>query len=170
MPCRLLAGLLALAACGRIAFDPARTSDASTQDGACTSLPCAGESAIASCDGRCFATCSETLTQPEAAMRCTAWGGTLAVIRDAQDQSCLQAALTNDVWLGYEQAATAVQPDLGWSWTDGTPSTYTNWRSGEPNDTDGVENGQENCALMFSSGSWNDAQCDLAEATVACSR
>lgn len=40
-------------------------------------------------------------------------------------------------------------------------STYTasNWGSGEPNDKDGTEDGEEDCAAIRSSGDWNDQTC-----------
>merc|ERR1711915_531155 len=46
-------------------------------------------------------------------------------------------------------------PDL-WTWTDGTPWTYTNWGPGEPNNGGG---GQEFCLEMNQIGEWNDLGC-----------
>ena len=46
-------------------------------------------------------------------------------------------------------------------WSDGRQRTYVNWAPKEPNNGD-VERG-ENCAeyLMITSGTWNDARCQL---------
>ena len=41
-------------------------------------------------------------------------------------------------------------------WTNGETVTYTNWASGEPNDSSG-----EDCGQLFWSGlKWNDIRCD----------
>lgn len=46
-------------------------------------------------------------------------------------------------------------PDAGWAWNDSAPLDFTNWDTGEPN---GGSN--ENCLHQYSSGRWNDADCD----------
>src|SRR5687768_13430543 len=134
---RLLAGLIALAACGRVAFDeaPAFLDAAAADDAeplACAPLPCAGSSSFMSCNGTCFAACMEASSRPAAELRCAEWGGTLATVHDAQANSCLQSLISGDVWIGYEQSATAVQVEEGWSWADGVTASHTNWRVGEP--------------------------------------
>lgn len=42
----------------------------------------------------------------------------------------------------------------GWAWVDGTPLTFTNWASGEPNDGGSFSN--EYVATFRSGGRWND--------------
>ncbi len=58
----------------------------------------------------------------------------------------------SQVWVGGVQDASATSLGGGWRWvnsegpfsgSNGNPE-YTNWAGGEPNDGDGVENGQEN--------------------------
>lgn len=49
----------------------------------------------------------------------------------------------------------------GYSWSDGTPLSHTNWGHGEPNDHDG----REECVEMVSTTNgtyswWNDLNCD----------
>ena len=49
----------------------------------------------------------------------------------------------------------------GYTWTDGSPLSHTNWGPGEPNNHDG----RENCVEMMSSPNgtvswWNDLNCD----------
>lgn len=46
-------------------------------------------------------------------------------------------------------------PDGGWAWNDGTPLSFSNWQTGEPN---GGTN--ENCLHQYDNGRWNDAPCD----------
>ncbi|MEC7519082.1 MAG: C-type lectin domain-containing protein [Myxococcota bacterium] len=52
-----------------------------------------------------------------------------------------------------------------WAWTGGGAASYTNWRSGEPNDAGG-----EDCVHVDpesdgsdTRGGWNDAECDLED-------
>lgn len=40
-------------------------------------------------------------------------------------------------------------------WTDGTPLTYSSFRSGEPNN----DNGNEHCIEVYSDATWNDQDC-----------
>ncbi len=56
-------------------------------------------------------------------------------------------------WFGYNDRS---REDT-WVWEDGSSATYTNWASGEPNDSGG-----EDCAQLyrFSDYTWNDSKCD----------
>jgi hypothetical protein len=53
------------------------------------------------------------------------------------------------VWIGLNDKAVEGQ----YQWLDGEPTTYLNWRFGEPNNDH-----DEDCAYMQSDG-WNDAIC-----------
>ena len=53
------------------------------------------------------------------------------------------------LWIGFNDVA--VEGD--WQWSDGTPVTFTNWNSGEPNNSSGIEHYAE---MLGSSGAWND--------------
>ncbi|CAL8384873.1 unnamed protein product [Gadus morhua 'NCC'] len=60
-------------------------------------------------------------------------------------------------WIGLSHNPTAG----GYTWTDGSPVSHTNWGPGEPNDHEG----RENCVEMVSSANgtlswWNDLNCD----------
>ncbi|MDB4959805.1 MAG: macrophage mannose receptor 1 [Myxococcales bacterium] len=105
------------------------------------------------CGGRCFAACEDSVGYSNALARCNQWGGTLASISSAADQPCvdqLLATVPADLWIGYVQTTPALAVDLGWSWLDGTPSTaYTNWSVSQPDDADGVEDGDEQCGEIF---------------------
>ena len=63
----------------------------------------------------------------------------------------------NKAWTGYSDAIV----ERTWNWrltgTTGAYTTYTNWKSGEPNNQ-----GNEDCsAIQTDSGKWNDEQCGL---------
>ncbi|MEM4407102.1 MAG: CARDB domain-containing protein, partial [Candidatus Methanomethylicaceae archaeon] len=63
----------------------------------------------------------------------------------------------NGAWLGGYQSEGSVEPGGGWSWVTGEPFIFTNWGSGEPNNSGGYEH-----YLQFRSDSdtegklWND--------------
>uniref|UniRef100_A0A8C6S6N5 C-type lectin domain-containing protein n=1 Tax=Neogobius melanostomus TaxID=47308 RepID=A0A8C6S6N5_9GOBI len=63
---------------------------------------------------------------------------------------------TSDVWTGLNDLEFT-----GYSWSDGTPLSHTNWGHGEPNNHEG----REDCVEMVSSTNgtiswWNDLNCD----------
>jgi hypothetical protein len=65
-------------------------------------------------------------------------------------------------WIGGRQPPNQATPSANWGWVTGEPFAFTNWNTGEPNDlvsTDGVEDNEENCLELYSSGVWNDAAC-----------
>lgn len=71
----------------------------------------------------------------------------------------------NSLWIGLQQQPGAQNTVDGWmTWQDGSSVGYTNWFSNEPNDEDGIENGEEDFAHMYndfdaapnSAGTWND--------------
>jgi hypothetical protein len=173
--------VVALAACGRISFDPLG-GDAGAVDGSVDGsadaapdappLPCSatnfacGSGTVRTCGATCFVTCDTTLTWAEAQDLCLAWGGNLARTDTAADLTCLANDI-NDAWIGLVQDAAATTA-AGWRWTHGGPFGFTAWSAGEPDDSNGIEDGEEQCGL-FSAGAWIDDGC-TAMKNVACSR
>jgi len=104
-------------------------------------------------------------------------GGLLATLTSGEERGFVAGAfgdiLAEDSnyqfmgpWLGAAQDVQATDVADGWSWLTGEPwdSEDAAWQSmnSEPNDSDSVEDGQENC-LQFSGTSaysWNDAGCN----------
>jgi hypothetical protein len=117
------------------------------------------------CNGACWVKCTQAVPVPSqyaASGACDGWGGKLAPIRDANDEACVSQMLfpSQASWTGFEQALTATTPAGDWSWNgDGVTPTFLSWDSGQPNDFNGVENLQEQCAYMTTAGLWQDTDC-----------
>ena len=60
--------------------------------------------------------------------------------------------LNNDLWLGINDIVTENQ----WIATDGTTITYFNWANGEPDNSNGNEDGARFWGL-YGGGKWNDS-------------
>ncbi len=82
-------------------------------------------------------------------------GGHLATISSAEENatvSTLVTALGGNVFLGGYQPDPSSPTSEGWFWIDGSPWSYTNWNSGEPNDQ-----GSPNESFLEMWGdTWND--------------
>ena len=75
-------------------------------------------------------------------------GGNLASIHSAADNALITQL--GGGWVGYNNIGQS--GTTGYVWSDGTPTTYTNWNSGEPNNSGSVEHVTE----VNGSGGWND--------------
>lgn len=130
-----------------------------------TGLTCTGGTVKAMvCNNACWASCedNQAVTQPAASTACTAWGGKLAPLHDATDAACVEMLLPGEQsWIGLQQSATAPNPNSAWTWnSDLVAITYTNWEMNQPDDANGSENGQEQCAMRNTIGEWHDVPCD----------
>ena len=91
----------------------------------------------------------------DARQKCLDNGGDLLVINNAQKQAHYSAILNSNSWIGLYHDLNDPnysEPANGWKWVDGTPLTYENWNSGEPNNSGGEDYGH------FTGGNhqWND--------------
>jgi hypothetical protein len=128
---------------------------------ACTGLVAPTGCTIADCGTACYAVCPQLKTYDQSVSDCAAAGWCSASIASPDENACLSTATASASfapWVGLMQAATATAPDLLWSWTCTPPTSYISWAPGQPDDSDGVENGQENCAA-FGMSSLGDAPC-----------
>ena len=86
-------------------------------------------------------------------------GGHLITINDAAENEWVRANVANyggvdrRLWIGFNDVAV----EGVFTWTDGTPVTFTNWNPGEPNNSGGLEDFTE---LLGSNGKWNDMDAD----------
>lgn len=134
--------------------------------------PCEGGDATAEgVDGTCIVYFSTPATWDEARVACEDIGGTLAIIDDV-DQNLLVATIPPadpelpDVWAAGTDAGTEAEWHwlLGGTifWNAGAPVTYDHWRTGEPNNANGVENCMvvEADTLIAGEGyTWDDRPC-----------
>jgi hypothetical protein len=101
---------------------------------------------------------------------CVAMGGRLAVPTSSTTNGIIRGANGNAaMYIGLTQSSGQTSPGAGWTTFEGDTLTYTNWKSGEPNDypTAG-ENGQEDCGQMNPDGTWNDVPCAGPTGQYAC--
>uniref|UniRef100_A0A3Q3LEY3 C-type lectin domain-containing protein n=1 Tax=Mastacembelus armatus TaxID=205130 RepID=A0A3Q3LEY3_9TELE len=85
----------------------------------------------------------------------TFMGGHLASVRGDIEYGVIQKVIGDGkaAWIGGFDA----QKKGVWFWTDGTPFTYTNWASGEPNNVLGLQH-----CLQMNYGAqkrWDDQNC-----------
>jgi len=95
-----------------------------------------------------------------------ATGGYLFCVNNAAEMNLVYSLVPNtgndgiNYWLGLYQELGAPdysEPGGAWRWLDGTPVTYTNWYSGEPNNASGDEHvGQFEWDVI--GARWNDSE------------
>ncbi|XP_074840934.1 macrophage mannose receptor 1-like [Carettochelys insculpta] len=90
---------------------------------------------------------------------CRAIGGDLATIHSEEEQNVInkldRAGHHNSYWMGLS----ALDPDGGFTWSDGSPVNYENWLEGEPNNY----HGNEKCGTFlngYPGMQWNDMYCE----------
>ena len=94
--------------------------------------------------------------------------GYLATITSAEENSFIANSLGlnfwSSYWIGGYQDWEPIKPDnsqaVGWKWVTGETWSYTNWRSGEPNDYGDAEDGEEDF-LEFNTNGGNSNWCDM---------
>ncbi|HEY5926653.1 MAG TPA: C-type lectin domain-containing protein [Kofleriaceae bacterium] len=133
-----------------------------------TDLPASCTGVLFECNGSptCYALCtSPGANHSTAESRCVAWGGHLASLATTPEQACAVAIFTprvsGDLWMGLLQSGGG-GPTANWSYLDGTPYAGTgSWHTGQPDDYQGDENGEEQCGDMELGWTWewNDDGC-----------
>ncbi|MBN2497591.1 MAG: hypothetical protein JXR96_23560 [Deltaproteobacteria bacterium] len=113
-------------------------------------------------DGRHYLFCPDAVDWPTARDSCLALGYELVWVEDSAENTWIvQRALANIgagqyPWHGFNDRS----QEAAWVWDNGQPVTFTNWNTGEPNDSAG-----EDCGHFYLDGSapyrWNDIGCEL---------
>lgn len=91
-------------------------------------------------------------------------GANLVSIQSQAENDCIVSSLVNlglnsvsdVIWIGFNDEA--VEGDF--VWYDQSPVVYTNWASGEPNNS----GNNEDCTQIYPNGSWNDLPCGIGNA------
>ncbi|XP_039270051.2 macrophage mannose receptor 1-like [Styela clava] len=108
-----------------------------------------------------FADLSGRATWQQAYDHCTSQNADLVSIHSSVEEVEIAKLVQDygvnsytDFWIGLN----SISNNAGYSWSDGSPVSYTNWRAGEPSD----HNGRENCveSQMLEYSQWNDINCD----------
>jgi lectin-like protein/VCBS repeat protein/IPT/TIG domain-containing protein len=92
-----------------------------------------------------------TASWAEASAACTARGGALVTVSNAEENAFLLASGVADAWIGYTDAAV----EGTFVWASGE-SSFKSWGMAQPDDA----GGNEDCASFLADGTWNDAPCD----------
>ncbi len=81
--------------------------------------------------------------------------GHLVTITSSGENDFIQKSVLSgqNCWIGASQPSGSSEPSGGWQWVTGETWSYTNWNSGEPNNSGGAEHVAE---LYGNSGKWND--------------
>ncbi|CAK0774338.1 C-type lectin domain-containing protein [Gammaproteobacteria bacterium] len=83
---------------------------------------------------------------------CASLGGHLATITSQAENDWIQSNFGTEVWLGGTDEA----QEGTWKWITGEEWSYTNWQSGEPNDSCGGEDYLEMNFPGHGPSTWND--------------
>ncbi|MEA2014215.1 MAG: DUF1566 domain-containing protein, partial [Thermodesulfobacteriota bacterium] len=100
-------------------------------------------------------------TWSQAKANCESKGGYLVTISSAEENTIagnLSQQAGNSAWIGFTDSSW----EGHWRWVTGEPAVYTNWRSGEPNNSWGGED----CGEIISKSlpyTWNDNNCSRSQ-------
>ncbi len=111
-----------------------------------------------------FVTTSD-ITWVAAKESCEAKNGHLVTITSEEENTAVVTIVNrfaNSAWLGAYRPVCygSYNGPHTFVWVTGEEFVYSNWESGEPNDSHPHEGGCENSLHMYSSGKWNDYQND----------
>lgn len=104
------------------------------------------------------------VTWHKAETTCNNYGGHLPVISSAEENNFVSNMFTSSCSLAYRGylGVHDVNDEAHFSWVDDSTSSYTNWKSGEPNNA-GTPDVEEDCGQMYLNGEelskWNDIPC-----------
>ncbi len=103
-----------------------------------------------------YAYCVDSFDWHSAEADCQAQGGHLVSIHSLAQYQTIAAKADSlgmgDFWVGFNDEV----QEGKFVWSDGTPTDFTLWNGGEPND---FGNG-EDCTQAYSLGNWNDLDCN----------
>jgi stress response protein SCP2 len=93
-------------------------------------------------------------------------GGYLSTITSSEENqfvfNLIADATNTGTWLGGYQSVDGTEPHGGWQWVTGENWDYTNWSSGEPNDSNDNEDYLQYHPSSSPVATWNDASNTLS--------
>ncbi|XP_072577659.1 C-type lectin domain family 4 member G isoform X3 [Vulpes vulpes] len=105
--------------------------------------------------GSCYLFSVQRATWEASQQNCAGAGAHLVIVGDLEEQGFLSRNTRGrGFWLGLRAVRRAGKIQ-GYQWIDGVPLSFSQWNTGEPNDSRGLED----CAMMLHTGMWNDAPC-----------
>ncbi len=122
-------------------------------------LACSGKAFTLGAIDYCFHR-DAGLTWEQARRACSGDGGELATFLTKEEHEAVRALMAtrlgNDsAWIGVNDR----RIEGSWEWVSGERSSYTHWRTGEPNNV-----GDEDCTEWFTAdGAWNDVPCSVTK-------
>ncbi|MCK6506592.1 hypothetical protein L6R53_25000 [Myxococcota bacterium] len=120
---------------------------------------CGATCTVDDTDAHVYLYCTTALAWEDAQDACLARGYDLVALSSEEEQLAVSdlayALYASSWWSGFND----IESEGDWAWSNGEPVTWTDWASGEPNDSSG-----EDCAQFLWSGyQWNDAACTTAQ-------
>ncbi|XP_073406968.1 collectin-12 [Dendrobates tinctorius] len=106
---------------------------------------------------KCYYFSSGRDTFEDAKMSCEEKGAKMVIIESKDEQQFIRREITGkgNFWIGL----TDTEEENVWKWLDGTIPTFTNWKSGQPDNWTPEMGPGEDCAGLINSGLWNDFFC-----------
>jgi hypothetical protein len=122
------------------------------QAGSCVQSPIADWSTF---EGHCYRFFNSSINWDGARSACQGFGADLISVGSAGENSfAVSLAAGNVFFAGFNDVAS----EGNWLWSDGSPNSFTNWGSGEPNNS-----GNEDCLHIYTDGRWNDIACSASQ-------
>ncbi len=112
-------------------------------------------------DSSCYKVYTDSKTADAASSACAADGAHLAYVTSLAEHNFVADQLYSDTWIGLRKSG----DENAYSWLDGTPLDFRNWRSGEPDNY-----GKKECVWMRASSNyrWADKGCYDVEYHYVC--
>lgn len=101
-----------------------------------------------------YEVCSQNAFWTDAKEYAESRGGHLATIANENEDAAIASLLSEETRRGCWIGGSDFDTEGTWKWVDETPVEYTNWASGEPNNTEFREHFMEYC--ISANNQWND--------------